>query len=76
LPYLRERGDYALHAIFACLLATQVAKLVESISFGMFYEDRVWWVALALCFAAHRLLKEPEEPLAEPEASTRAGATR
>jgi O-antigen ligase len=56
-----DKTDYALHLLFVVLLATQVAKAVGNLSFGMFFEDRVEWVSVAMCFAAVKIFKNAHE---------------
>lgn len=70
--YLFDKSDYVLHLLFMSLLAAQVAKAVGNLTFGMFFEDRVEWVAIAMCFAAIQMFKKREgtaetrEETAEP----------
>lgn len=59
--YLLDKSDYVLYALFGALLSTQVAKAVGNLTFGMFLEDRVEWVAIALCFAAVKIYKDSHE---------------
>jgi O-antigen ligase len=59
--YIFDKTDYALHLLFVGLLATQVAKAVGNLTFGMFFEDRVEWVSVALCFAAVKIFKNTRE---------------
>jgi len=57
---LFDKADYTFHLLFAALLAAQVAKAVGNMSFGMFFEDRVEWVAIAMCLAAVRISKDSQ----------------
>jgi O-antigen ligase len=59
--YIFDRTDYALHLMFVVLLAAQVAKAVGNLTFGMFFEDRVEWVAVAMCFVAVRIFQNADE---------------
>jgi O-antigen ligase len=72
--YLLDKSDYVLYLLYGTLLAAQVAKAVGNLSFGMFFEDRVEWVAIALCFAAAKIYKDSHEARARGAAPEEAGA--
>ncbi len=58
MQHIFDRTDYGLHLLFLSLLAAQVAKAVGNLTFGLFYEDRVEWVAIAMCFATVKVFQQ------------------
>ncbi len=71
---LFDKSDYAFHLLFAALVAAQVAKAVGNLSFGMFFEDRVEWVAVATCFAAVKIFEKSREARTQEAVSEEASA--
>jgi len=63
--YIKTRKRDTLYPLFLALLAVQVAKDVGNLTFGLFFEDRVEWTSLALCFCAIAIFKNDPVELKE-----------
>jgi O-antigen ligase len=61
VKHLFDKADMALYLLCMGLLAGQVAKAVGNLSFGLFFEDRVEWVAIGMCLAAVEIYRRMHE---------------